>query len=128
MNIVFSGFHTTFSIVFFIVTIGFIIILTSVIITILKNLATWSENNHSPQLTVSATIVAKRTLYHRHVNDITRMHNHRTTSTYYVTFQFESGDRMEFCVNGSEYGLLAEGDTGTLCFQGTRYLSFEREK
>ena len=56
------------------------------------------------------------------------MHGHHTTSTYYVTFQFESGDRMEFSVDGSEYGLLAEGDTGNLCFQGTRYLSFKREK
>ena len=128
MNIVFSGFHTTFSIVFFIVTIGFIIILTSVIITILKNL--WNENNHSPQLTVSAKVVSKRTFYRRraNANDITGMHGHHTTSTYYVTFQFESGDRMEFSVDGSEYGLLAEGDTGNLCFQGTRYLSFKREK
>lgn len=45
---------------------------------------------------------------------------------YYVTFQFESGDRMEFQVYGSEYGMLAEGDEGKLTFQGTRYLSFER--
>ena len=48
-----------------------------------------------------------------------------TTSTrYYVTFQVESGDRMEFSVSGREYGLLVEGDTGRLTFQGTRYLGF----
>ena len=52
---------------------------------------------------------------------------HTGSSTdYYVTFQVESGDRMEFAVSGSEYGMLAEGDQGTLTFQGTRYLSFER--
>ncbi|MEF2691806.1 MAG: DUF2500 domain-containing protein, partial [Eubacteriales bacterium] len=52
---------------------------------------------------------------------------HTTSSTtYYVTFQVESGDRMEFHVSGLEYGMLAEGDTGRLTFQGTRYLSFER--
>ena len=33
---------------------------------------------------------------------------------------------MEFHVSGLEYGMLAEGDTGSLTFQGTRYLSFER--
>ena len=33
---------------------------------------------------------------------------------------------MEFKVTGSEYGMLAEKDTGKLSFQGTRYLSFER--
>jgi hypothetical protein len=45
---------------------------------------------------------------------------------YYVTFEVESGDRMELSLSGHEYGLLAEGDTGHLSFQGTRYLSFER--
>ena len=34
---------------------------------------------------------------------------------------------MELHVSGSEYGMLAEGDNGRLTFQGTRYLSFERE-
>ncbi len=38
----------------------------------------------------------------------------------------ESGDRIELCVSGAEYGMLVEGDTGRLTFQGTRYLSFER--
>ena len=49
-----------------------------------------------------------------------------TDSTYYVTFQVESGDRMELRVSGPEYGMLIEGDHGTLTFQGTRYLGFER--
>ena len=45
----------------------------------------------------------------------------------YVTFQVESGDRMELAVSGREYGMLAEGDIGKLTFQGTRYLAFKRE-
>ena len=53
--------------------------------------------------------------------------NSNNQSPRYVTFQVESGDRMEFCVPGKEYGMLAEGDTGKLMFQGTRYLGFERE-
>lgn len=123
-------YYTIFSVVPFIVLIGFIIVLTSIVITILKNIATWNKNNHSPQLTVFATLVSKRTHYRKraNANDVTGVHGHHTISTYYVTFQFESGDRMEFSVDGSEYGLLAEGDTGNLCFQGTRYLSFKREK
>ena len=47
-------------------------------------------------------------------------------NSYYVTFLVESGDRIELCVSGTEYGMLVEGDTGRLTFQGTRYLSFER--
>jgi hypothetical protein len=50
-----------------------------------------------------------------------------TSTTYYVTFQVESGDRMEFHVSGEEYGLLVEGDYGDLSFQGTRYLGFVRK-
>ena len=43
-----------------------------------------------------------------------------------MTFQVESGDRMEFEVDGSDYGLLVQSDIGKLSFQGTRYLGFER--
>ena len=50
-----------------------------------------------------------------------------TFTTYYVTFQVESGDRIELRLSGTEYGQLAEGDTGRLSFQGTRYLGFERK-
>ena len=77
-------------------------------------------------------IVAKReniTHYnHANAGDLSGAHGfHSTSSTsYYVTFQVESGDRMELQVSGREYGMLAEGDIGKLTFQGTRYLSFER--
>ncbi len=77
------------------------------------------QNNHAPRLTVPATVVAKRD--HRSHN---REHVH---TAYYVTFQFESGDRLELILSGSEYGLLCEGDRGRLTFRGTRYLGFERE-
>jgi hypothetical protein len=54
------------------------------------------------------------------------MHHTTHSTTYYVTFQVESGDRMELQLAGNEYGLLVEGDRGKLTFQGTRYLGFER--
>ncbi|MBD5156664.1 MAG: DUF2500 domain-containing protein, partial [Butyrivibrio sp.] len=47
-------------------------------------------------------------------------------TSYYVTFQVESGDRIELRVSTQEYGMLAEGDFGRLSFQGMRYLGFER--
>lgn len=97
-----------------------------------RGIVTWNKNNHSPRVTAPAVIVAKRTnvTHHNHANagDTTGAHGFHTDThtTYYVTFQFESGDRMEFQVYGSEYGMLAEGDEGKLTFQGTQYLSFER--
>ena len=77
------------------------------------------RNNNSPRLTVPATVVAKRD-HRSHSRD----HVH---TAYYATFQFESGDRLELILSGSEYGLLCEGDRGRLTFRGTRYLGFERE-
>lgn len=100
----------------------------------IKAVSTWDKNNKSPRLTVDAQIMSKRidVTYHRHVNagDVTGAHGYHTISStnYYVTFQVESGDRIEFSVKGSEYGMLAEGDTGKLSFQGTRYLCFERSQ
>jgi hypothetical protein len=49
-----------------------------------------------------------------------------TSSSYYVTFEVASGDRMELLVPTNEYGYLIEGDRGELTFQGTRYLGFAR--
>lgn len=103
------------------------------VIVIVKMIKTWHKNNNSPRLTVDATVVAKRTsvTHHNHANagDMTGAHGYYTTSStsYYATFQFESGDRMELHVSSSEYAMLAEGDFGKLTFQGTRYLDFVRE-
>ena len=73
-----------------------------------------------------AEVVTKRTDVTRHHHGNEADFHTSSTTWYYVTFQVDSGDRMEFSVSGPEYGMLAEGDQGSLTFQGTRYLSFER--
>ena len=112
----FSLFPILFSLCFLLFSIGFLTVL-------FKNLKQWNKNNHSPRLTVPATVVAKRTNHSRHGS--TNGHHHTSTS-YYVTFQVQSGDRMELHLAGHEYGLIVEGDKGNLTFQGTRFLGFER--
>lgn len=113
--------------------IMFILIFIIIVFTFVKGIATWFKNNNSSRLTVSARIVAKRqnTTHNNQPNagDISGAHGFHTISStsYYVTFQVDSGDRMELSVSGSEYGVLAEGDKGQLTFQGTRYLTFDRE-
>lgn len=109
--------------------IAFLLILGVIIATIVKSISTWSRNNHSPRLSVDAAVVTKRTdVSHRtRARDTLEAgYSHSSSTRYYVTFQVESGDRMEFEVKGCEYGMLAEGDHGRLCFQGSRFLSFER--
>ena len=116
----YSGFDALFSILFPLV---FLVVLGMMLFTVVGNLRRWSKNNASTRLTVPATVVAKRTNVSRRHTDKTMAH---TFTTYYVTFQVESGDRMELEVDGSDYGMLVEGDIGKLNFQGTRYLGFQR--
>ena len=118
------GMFNIFGIMF---TIVFVLVIGIFIVIAVKGIGQWNKNNHSPRLTVPATVVAKRTHVSRHhhggVNDF---HHHHTSTSYYVTFQVESGDRMELHVSGTDYGVLIEGDCGNLTFQGTRYLGFDR--
>ena len=111
-------FGLMFSIPFLMFTVVFVVILVKIV-------GQWHKNNQSPRLTVEATVVAKRghTTHHHDAGNLS--HSHSST-TYYVTFQFESGDRLELHVPHNQFGYLVEGDRGALTFQGTRFLEFER--
>ncbi|WP_456278738.1 DUF2500 domain-containing protein [Bacillus sp. AK128] len=122
-----------FQIVPIFIAIIFVFVIGSIIFSVFKGIGQWHKNEQSPKLRVSAIVKSKRadvsrsSNMHHHQDN----HHHHSTSThtrYFVTFEFESGDRLEFHVSGKEYGLLSENDIGILNFQGTRYLGFEREK
>lgn len=119
------GFDFMFSIFPIIWVLMFLLIFGVFAVSIGKSISQWNKNNHSPRLTVDARVLAKR-------HDVSRRrsagehHHYHTTNSYFVTFEVASGDRMELQLQGHEYGLLIEGDTGKLTFQGTRYLGFER--
>lgn len=122
-----------FEIVPIFIGIIFVIVIGSILISVFKGVGEWQKNEQSPKLSVPAVVtskridVTKRSNMH-HNNDIHHHHSSSTHTKYYVTFEFESGDRSEFQVSGKEYGLLSEDDNGVLSFQGTRYLGFERNK
>ena len=105
----------------------FVVVLGMILMTAVQSLHRWNQNNQSPRLTVDAAVAAKRTetgAYHTGTGASAHLHHY---TRYYVTFQVESGDRMELPVEGSDYGMLVEGDRGKLTFQGTRYLGFARQ-
>ena len=122
------GFDFMFTLVPIFIGVIFVIMLVSIISGLSRNAKRERKNDESPRVTADAKVVSKRMQVgenrHRHGND-DMMHSYNY-SKYFVTFEFESGDRVEMPVDGSEYGLLVEGDTGKLTFQGTRYLSFSR--
>ena len=102
----FGWFNAVFSIVFPLIFFGLMCLF---IFTLISNLRTWNKNNHSPRLSIPAAVVAKRTdISHSdtaNAGDLSGAHGYRTSTytSYYVTFQVESGDRMEFEVDGSDY-------------------------
>lgn len=122
-------FDLMFSIVPVFIVIVFVIVIGIIVINVIKGISTWKYNNSQPVLTVPAEVVSRRSdvtgnmsnagagngIQHRHV-----------LTTYYVTFEVESGDRLEFLVPDREYGMVVEGDSGKVTFQGTRYLGFVR--
>ena len=116
---------------------GFFILITCVILGMLvyltlKGVKEKQANDAAPIVTVDAKVKAKRIAVHhsahqQSVNGVPLMaKSHHTT--YYATFEVESGDRMELQVSDYDYGQLAEGDRGKLTFQRKRFLRFDRER
>ncbi|MBO4915842.1 MAG: DUF2500 domain-containing protein [Oscillospiraceae bacterium] len=118
-----------FEIVIFLV---FALVFGIIIFTVIRKIGEQHRNNNSPRLVVEAEVVTKREdVSHTSMpvaGDATGAHGFLSSSdtSYYVTFEVKGGDRLEFCVKGSEYGQLAEGDRGELTFQGTQYIGFDR--
>jgi lysylphosphatidylglycerol synthetase-like protein (DUF2156 family) len=105
----------------------FFLIFSTIIFSIFRGVRTWSHNNAQPVLTVWAKVVTKRSSVSNHTHHHDNHTHHSHSTSYFVTFEVESGSRMELPVSDSEFGMLVEGDTGKLTFQGTRYHSFNRE-
>ena len=115
-----------FSIMSLIFPLFFLLIFGVVVFTLIKGVSQWNKNNKEPVLNVDAVVVSKRTNTSHRSNANNNIHSSSSTS-YFITFQVQSGDRMEFHVSGNEYGMIAEGDRGNLVFQGTRFHTFDRE-
>ena len=111
-----------FSVFPIIFTVMFVFVFGMIIMTFARSIKEEHKNNNSPRLTVPATVIAKRDQVSVHHHN----HHRHTNTRYFVTFEVESGDRMELQTSGPEYGMLIEGDRGELTFQGTRFLGFDR--
>ena len=76
----------------------------------------WAWNNGQPVRTQAARVVSRRVDFG----------TAETSEAYYATFEMDGGNRQGFGLSEQEYGLLTEGDSGTLTYQGTRYKGFAR--
>ncbi|MBQ9082840.1 MAG: DUF2500 domain-containing protein [Clostridia bacterium] len=122
-----SGFDFMFSVFPIIFIVMFVFVFGMIIFVWTSIFKQMKKDNNSPRIRVPAKVVTKRESIRRSSGS---MHDHHHSSSihtsYYATFEVESGDRMELHLMGSEYGLLVEGDEGFLTFQGSRFVSFER--
>lgn len=99
--VTFGLFDAVFPIVFFLM---FVVVIGTFVFIFARSISEWNHNNQSPKLRVNATVVTKR-------EDIRHMDSDDTISSstsYFITFQVESGDRIEFHVSGQQYGMLAQ--------------------
>ena len=121
MNFVFSLFPVLFIIVFVVILFSFVM-----------NGARYWKNYSSPKQSHYARIVAKRTEVRHHTHHHGGGGNpaHITGSSrtyYYITLEFDNGERKEFLDVKRLYGLVAEGDTGYAMTQGDWIVAFERD-
>lgn len=99
------------------IQIGSLLVVGFIGFKIITSYIEWFRNNRSPQETYIARVTNKRT----------QIFGGRHASTnYFITFEWQNGQHKEFRMNAQEYELFSQGDKGTLTFQGTRFLGFER--
>jgi hypothetical protein len=89
-------------------------------IVIVRGLSQWRRNNASPIVTTMARVVTKRGEVHGGTGES------RAQTAYFSTFETPAGDRFELALPAREFGLIADGDSGELTYQGTRFKGFAR--
>lgn len=107
---IFSISSSLVSVVFFGI---FALVLVFITITIIRMAGMSKKNTALPRIAAPATVIAHRTFS-----------ADGATRTYFMTFEYKTGDRAEYAVTSDTYSYYADGDEGTLTVQGTKFISF----
>ena len=101
-------------------TLGAILMFSSFAVLIIimavtiSRAAGFSQKNMSlPRISAPAKLVSKRTISMS-----------KDGKSFFMTFEFKTGDRAEYRVSSDAYLYFAEGDEGTLTVKGTEFISF----
>ena len=119
-----------FSFLFNVVPLLVVIVFVLAIGRMMMSGARYMKNASAPRQSVFARVVAKRMdvrhyTHHNHVNDNVPV-THSSRTYYYITLEFDNGERKEFLDVKNLYGHVAEGDTGYAAIQGDWIVAFER--
>ena len=122
------GFGFPFNLIPYFIGGVFLLVFGAIAFAIISGIAQWMKDNAAPVETFEARVIARRTkaTQHQSTSDTTHSASRWTSYSYFATFEYSNGQRREFGIAESEYGVLIEGDKGTLTFQGSRYKGFAR--
>ncbi|MEF2967481.1 DUF2500 domain-containing protein [Paenibacillus sp. M1] len=122
-----SPFGGGFDFMFTLVPILIVIVFVIVIISVIGRGVRYAKNAGSPRTSHYARVVAKRMdLRHRTNHGPNNSVGSSSHTYYYITLEFENGERKEYLDVKNLYGLVVEGDTGYAAVQGDWIVAFER--
>jgi len=121
-----------FGMMFTIVPVLIVAVFAIVIVGVVTNGARYFKNARSPRQSVFARVVAKRMEVRNHTSQHSNgagvMHPVSSSRTYYyITLEFDNGERKEYMDVKNLFGLVVEGDAGYAAIQGDWIVAFERE-
>lgn len=97
-----------------------------VLIKAVKKNSQREENALRPVLTVRARVKSRRLIIRP--NNITALGVATDTLEGKVVFEAEDGEELEFRLIGKTYRDIFDGDEGMLTYQGSDFISFERNE
>ena len=120
MHLLFTLMFTLVPLFIFVV---FVLVIGSIFMGFVRSFMEWQTNNSLPVLTLDVTVATKRQHLSGGGNDSS------ASTCYYATFETLADSlRQEFALSATQYSALAEGDTGQLTYQGTRFKGFVRDR
>ncbi len=100
----------------------FVIFVFIFLFTIFKSARTIRNNSKSPRIKAPCTIVE-----HRKETSINK-NNDYSNSLYYLTLEFETGDRCEYQVTYDAFSYYVDGDKGMVTVKGNEFITFELDR
>lgn len=100
--------------------VAFVAVVVAVIVGATKQARSAVKNRNAPEVSAVARVLAKRI-------ETSGGGDRLITQRHFVTFEQPGGERFELEIDAADYGMLVEGDQGTVAMKGNRYLGFTRE-
>ncbi len=117
-----GGFNFMFTLVPILIAIVFVVVIISLIVRGVR----YTKNASSPRDSRYARVVSKRMDVRSHSHNMNDSMHNSSRTYYYITLEFDNGQRQEYLDVKNLYGLVVEGDVGYAAIQGDWIVAFER--